>query len=75
GLVVGVYESERCVSCGIGVFVRGGAVGGYGYVSHFYITGELPNLYHHGETSHLILALNGLGVYSGFYHDTSSTSQ
>lgn len=51
-----------CVYCGIGVFVRGGVVGGYDNVSHFYIAGELPNLYHHGEASHLVLALNGLGT-------------
>ncbi len=70
--VTRVYEHETCACCRISASVRGDIVGGYDHISHCHVSGELPNLYHHGESSHLMLRPKGLGVYSGFDHDTSS---
>lgn len=70
--IVRVHEYEASVSSRISVSVREGIVSGYDYGRHCYVTGALPNLYHHGERSHLMLKPRSSGVYGGFDHDTSS---
>ncbi len=63
--VTHVHEYELSASCKIVASVRGRIVSGYDHGKHCYITGALPNLYHHGERSHLMLKPQGPGVYTG----------
>lgn len=71
-LVIRVYEYETHAYHRISVSVRDDQVSGYDYISHCYVNGELPNLYHQGEQSHFMLMPNESMAYSGFDHDTSS---
>ncbi|WP_027555852.1 hypothetical protein [Bradyrhizobium sp. Cp5.3] len=71
-LVVRVHDFETSAPCRISVSVRDGIVSGYDYINHCYVTGALPNVYHHGERSHLMLKPTGSGAYSGFDHDTAT---
>lgn len=70
--IVRVYGHETSASCRITLAVRGRIVSGYDHTRHCYVTGALPNLYHHGEKSHLMLAPKGFGIYGGFDHDSTS---
>lgn len=71
-VVVRVHGLEAPESYRMSVSVRDGIVSAYDHGRHCYVTGALPNLYHHGEHSHLLLKPKGSGVYCGFDHDTSS---
>jgi hypothetical protein len=70
--IVRVHEFEASVSLRMSVRVRDGLVSAYDHGRHCYVTGALPNLYHHGERSHLVIKPEASGVYCGFDHDTSS---
>jgi hypothetical protein len=53
----------------INVAVSGAAVSGYDYTSNCHISGTLPNLCHHGVSSHLQLTPKGSGTYDGYDYD------
>ncbi|MCP3405546.1 hypothetical protein [Bradyrhizobium sp. CCGB01] len=72
-LVIGVYKYETHAYHRISVSVRDDRVCGYDYISHCYVSGKLPHLYHQGEQSYFTLMPSGSMVYSGFDHDTSSS--
>lgn len=70
-LVIKVYQYETHVHR-ISVSVKDNRVSGYDYIGHCCVSGELANVYHHGEESHFTLVSSGSGAYSGFDHHTSS---
>jgi hypothetical protein len=70
----GVHDYSEGLHKIINVAVSGAAVSGYDYTSNCHISGTLPNLCHHGESSHLQLTPKGSGTYDGYDYDYDTSS-
>ncbi len=52
--------------------VNGSRVDGYDYTNGCHIDGNLPNLYHYGESAHLDFTPKGSGKYDGYDYGSGS---
>jgi len=50
----------------IDISIHGTRVSGFDYTNSSHIDGDIPNLYHYGESSHLEFKSMGNGRYEGF---------
>lgn len=56
----------------IQVSISGTSVQAYDYTSGCHIGGNIPNLYHYGQSSHVSLNDRGAGRFDGYDYGTSS---
>jgi hypothetical protein len=66
-----VYDYTSSGYRNVEMSVSHGHVQGYDYDASCHIDGNIPNLYHYGESSHLDFNSNGSGKYEGYDYGSS----
>lgn len=64
------YRGEGWIN--VEIEVRGKRVDGYDYTNSCHIDGDIPDLYHYGQSAHIEFKPLGNNHYEGFDYGTSS---
>ena len=70
--VSSVYSYSDSAYLNIEASVAGTKVDGYDYGNGCHIGGDIPSLFHYGESSHIDFKAKGGGKFSGYDYGTSS---
>jgi hypothetical protein len=70
--VSSIYSYSESQYLSISVSINNNSVNGYDYTNQCHISGNLPNLYHYGDSHHIELKAVSLGNYSGYDYGSNS---
>src|SRR5262249_23212569 len=69
--VSSVYDYSTSVYRNIDARVEGDRVTGYDYTAGCHVDGNIPNIYHYGESQHIELKRKGDNKYEGYDYGSS----